>query len=142
MARPGDERGAGTLETVLVMPLVLLLITAVVQFALWYHASHVALAAAQDGARAARVQGATGADGQARAASELDQLGHDLVLSSHVTVTRGLSVATVEVSGWAPQVVPLLRLPIHQHASSPVERFYAPSQPAGATNPAPAGSGP
>ena len=142
MRRRSDERGAGTLETVLVIPLVLLLITAVVQFALWYHASHVALAAAQDGVRAARVQGAIGADGQARAQTELDQLGRDLVVAPQVTVTRGLDVATVDVSGWAPQVVPLLRLPIHQHASSPVERFYAPNQQVGTGTAAPAGTGP
>jgi Flp pilus assembly protein TadG len=139
--RGANQRGAGTLETVLVMPLVLLLITTVVQFALWYHASHVALAAAQDGVRAARVEGATGADGRARAQTELDQLGRDLVLSPQITATRGPDVATVEVSGWAPQVVPLLRLPIHQHATSPVERFYAPTQQVG-TGGATTGTGP
>ena len=128
MRRTGDEAGAGTLETVLVMPLVLLLLAAVLQFALWYHASHVALAAAQDGVRAARVQGATTAIGQVRAETELDQLGHDLVLGSQVTVTRDANVATADVSGWAPQLIPLVRLPIYQHASSPVERFYAPTE--------------
>ena len=140
MRHRSDQAGAGTLETVLVMPLVLLLITVVVQFALWYHASHVALAAAQDGLRAARLQGATAADGRARAQTELDQLGRDLVLSPQVTVTRGLDEATAEVSGWAPQVVPLLRLPIHQHAASPIERFYAPGQQP--TPVVPAASGP
>ena len=51
------------------------------------------------------------------------------------------TVAPVEVSGWAPQVVPLLRLSIHQHATSPVERFYAPTQQVG-TGGATTGTGP
>jgi len=130
MRRVRDQRGAGTLETVLVMPLVLVLITVVVQFALWYHASHVALAAAQDGVGAARVEAGTDADGAARAQIDLDQLGHNLVLSAQVTVTRDptTATATVDVSGWAPELVPGIRLPIHQHASAPLDRFY-PNQP-------------
>src|SRR4051794_7013027 len=43
---------------VIVLPALLLLIFLGIQFALWFHASHVALAAAQEGARAARVANA------------------------------------------------------------------------------------
>ena len=53
MRRACDERGDATTELVLVTPVLLLLIAFVVQFALWYHASHVAEAAAQEGACAA-----------------------------------------------------------------------------------------
>jgi Flp pilus assembly protein TadG len=62
-----DEAGIATVEAVLVFPVLLLVIMVVFQFALWYHASGLATAAAQDGARAARAEGATARDGQDRA---------------------------------------------------------------------------
>ncbi|MGH3185480.1 MAG: TadE/TadG family type IV pilus assembly protein, partial [Streptosporangiaceae bacterium] len=37
-----DERGSATAELVIATPLLLLLILAIVQFALWEHATHVA----------------------------------------------------------------------------------------------------
>ena len=52
------ERGATT-EMVIILPALLFLIFLGIQFALWFHASHLALAAAQEGARAARVANAT-----------------------------------------------------------------------------------
>ena len=62
-----DERGDETIEAVLVTPVLLLLIMVVIQFGLWYHASHVAEAAAQQGASVARVEAATAADGRTSA---------------------------------------------------------------------------
>ena len=61
------ERGEAVTETVLLVPVLLLLIMLVIQFGLWYHAEHVVQAAAQEGARAARAEGATAEDGRARA---------------------------------------------------------------------------
>src|SRR5207237_2826251 len=103
--RPGARRGqagSATLQTVLVMPLLLLMITAIVQFALWYHAAHIAIAAAQDGARAARVEGGSTQAGQARAQQLLDQLGTGVLIHPSITVTRDAEVARVEVRGFAP----------------------------------------
>ena len=48
------ERGDAAVEAVLITPVLLFLIMVVIQFGLWYHASHVAEAAAQEGASAAR----------------------------------------------------------------------------------------
>src|SRR5437667_6517659 len=111
MRSPADrgQTGSATLQTVLVMPLLLLLVTLIVQFALWYHASHIAIAAAQDGARAARVEGGTELDGRGRAQQILDQLGTNVLLESSVTVTRDAQVARVEVHGYAPELIPGLR---------------------------------
>ena len=53
-----NERGDATVEAVLAVPVLLLLILMVVQFGLWYHASHTAKAAAQEGVRAVRTEGA------------------------------------------------------------------------------------
>ena len=123
MGRAGDENGSSSLQTVLVMPVLLLLITAIVQFAIWYHAAHVAIAAAQDGARAARVEAATDADGQARASQLLDQLGHGVLVAPNVSVTRDAQTVRVEVHGYAPQLVPLLRLPVNAVSVGSIERF-------------------
>jgi len=118
-----DQGGSATLQTVLVMPLLLLLITAIVQFALWYHAAHIAIAAAQDGARAARVEGGTAQAGQARAQQLLDQLGTGVLTNPTITVTRDADVARVEVRGWAPELVPGLRLPVDAVSAGKTERF-------------------
>lgn len=121
-----DERGAATAELVLVTPLMLFMILLVVQFGLWFHASHVASAAAQEGARAARVEGSSAGAGQQRAEELLDSLGRRLVLERSVTSTRDGDVARVEVAGVAPQVVPGFRLPISAESEAPVEEFRAP----------------
>ena len=120
---PRDEGGSATLQTVLVMPLLLLLITAIVQFALWYHAAHIAIAAAQDGARAARVEGGTSESGRERAQQVIDQLGTRVLNDATITVTRGPEQARVEVRGWAPELVPGLRLPVDAVSAGATERF-------------------
>ena len=53
---PGD-RGAATLELVVLFPVLLLLIFGVIQGALFFHGRNVALAAAEQGVRAGRVDG-------------------------------------------------------------------------------------
>ncbi len=120
-----DQTGSATLQTVLVMPLLLLVITAIVQFALWYHASHIAIAAAQDGARAARVEGGTSQTGRVRAQQVIDQLGTRVLNNTTVTVTRDAEMARVEVRGLAPELVPGLRLPVHAVSAGKTERFRA-----------------
>ena len=88
-----------TLEAVLVFPVLLLLIMFSIQVALWYHAAALADAAAQDGVRAARVQGATAATGAARANQLLDQAGRTILEGRQVTASRTSDIARVEVRG-------------------------------------------
>jgi Flp pilus assembly protein TadG len=121
-ARRGDA-GSATLQTVLVMPLLLLLITAIVQFALWYHAAHIAIAAAQEGARAARVEGGSSESGRARAQQVLDQLGTRVLSDATITVTRDAETARVEVRATAPELIPGVRLPVHAVSAGKTERF-------------------
>jgi Flp pilus assembly protein TadG len=118
-----NQRGAASAELVVATPLLLLLVLAVVQFALWQHAVHVADAAAQEGARAARLEGGTVAAGQAKAEQMLGQLGRTTVLDPHVTVRRDAEHARVEVHGYASAVLPFLRLPVSASSDGPVERF-------------------
>jgi len=117
------EAGVSTLEAVLVFPALLLLLMLIIQFALWYHASDLATAAAQDGTRAARVEGATASDGAAEANQLLDQTGRSILQGRQVLVERTRDVTRVEVRGTCIELVPFLHLPVHAVAESPTERF-------------------
>lgn len=119
----GDESGIATLAATLIMPVVVLLILSVAQYVVYYHASQLATAAAQEGVRAAQVLDATEDDGRAHAEDFLAQAGPDLVLGPNVAVTRSPETARVEVSASAPRLVPVVPLGIHAVASGPVERF-------------------
>ncbi len=119
------DRGAATAETVVAMPLLLLLVLLVIQFGIWAHAVHVAQAAAVEGLTAARVDGGTAAAGQQRAEQVRAQIGRHIVAGAHISVTRGLDTAAVDITGTAPRVVPLpfLHFPIHVHVTGSVEHF-------------------
>lgn len=105
------------------MPVLLFLVMLVIQFGLWYHAQHVVQAAAQEGVRAARVEGGTAGAGQQRAEAFLDSAGSTLVRDAGVTATRDGETATVRVTGRVAGVVPGFSLPLDASAESPVERF-------------------
>lgn len=106
------------------MPVLLLMIVTVAQFALWYHGAHVVLAAAQDGARAARVEGGTADDGRVFAQDMLVHYSR-IVVSPTITADRDDDVARVEIRAYAPSLVPGLQIPIHAVSSAKVERFRA-----------------
>ncbi len=112
----GDERGAATAETVMVIPLVMLLVLLIVQFAVWQHALHVAQAAAEQGLAAARVQDGTAADGHAAAEAVLDQIGRGPLVDPTVGIDRGATQVSVTIDATAESVVPGLRLPVHARA--------------------------
>lgn len=124
--RRHTEYGGASAELVVATPLLLLLLFGIVQFALWQHASHVVEAAAQEGARSARLQGGTIDSGKAETYAFLDQLGANLVLDPQVSVTRDSVSARVEVTAQVESVLPHLNLPVRAISSGPVERF-APS---------------
>lgn len=126
--RPGegrgdDDRGSATAELVVATPLLLLMLLAIVQFALWSHAVHVAQAAAAEGLTAARAQNGGVAEGRRAATLLLDQLARGPLVDPTVDVTRDDAVAEVVVSGTATTLVPLVALPVRAVASGPVERF-------------------
>lgn len=124
--RTASDAGSAVVELVLLTPLLMILLLTVIQFALWQHARQVLLAAAQEGARAARAQGGTAQDGRARALDYIHQLGPDLVSSPAVDVNRGVDVVTVRIHGQAVNIVPGLPLVVSATSAGPVERFRAP----------------
>ncbi len=121
--RSGAERGSAAVELVLLTPLLMVCVLVVVQFALWQHARHVLLAAAQEGARAARAQGATAEDGRLRAQDYIVQLGPDLVTAPTIEVDRSLELVTVRIRGQAVNIVPGVPLRVTATSAGPVERF-------------------
>lgn len=118
------EQGSSSAELVIVTPVLMLLILLAVQFGLYFHANHIALAAAEEGARAARARDGSAAAGQARADRLLAQLGNGLILSPQVSVTRGPDNARAEVRGKVETIVPGLHLSVDQVVQSPLEVFF------------------
>ena len=120
---PPDDAGVATLTLVLIIPAVVFLVATVAQFVVYYHASHLATAAAQETARTAQL--ADGSEAAARAHGEdfLAQAGPRLVLDPEVLVTRDTAsqVARAEVRGRAPQLVPGLPTSLSAEASGPIE---------------------
>jgi len=122
---------------VIIFPLLLLLIMLGIQFALWFHASHVAAAAAQEGARAARVCDGcspTQAENAGRAATDqfLDALSPNILQNRQVAVSvdGNRRTARVEVRGDAIQVLWFkLSTPIQESSEGPVERFRGANEP-------------
>jgi len=119
------ERGAVSAELVIATPLLVLVLLAIVQFALWSHATHIAQAAASHGLATARAQNGTSAAGTAGARQILDQLAAGPLRGATVSVERGAASASVRISGTATPVVPWLSLPVHAEAVGPVERFVS-----------------
>jgi Flp pilus assembly protein TadG len=126
---PGD-RGSAAVELVLLAPVLMLAVFVIVQAALYMHARHVVLAAAQQGARLARAAAVDdpGCVDAARAGtySYIRQLGPDIVSDPAVTVTRARSTATVRVTARAVSILPGFTLRVVEMSSGPVEEFRAP----------------
>lgn len=120
-----DDRGAVSTQLAVAIPLLMLLILLIAQFALWAHATHFAQAAASQALSAARVQGGTAGTGQAAARSVLTQLGDSVLKDGHAEVTRGPETTTVDVRGTVTQIVPFLALPVRARSAGPTERFVA-----------------
>lgn len=61
------DRGQSTLEVALITPVILLVVVALIQFAIWYNAEQTTIAAAQEGAAQASTHAGDLAAGQQRA---------------------------------------------------------------------------
>lgn len=122
------EGGSATLELVLATPLLLLLLLVIVQFALWQHAIHIADAAAQEGARVARLQGGTARAGAARTHRFLAQFSPTILTHPQIVARRDANTARVEVTGQALMLIPGLHLPVRVASQGEVEAFR-PGQP-------------
>jgi hypothetical protein len=118
-----EDRGSTLVEAVLVIPAVMIVLLAVVQFALWAHAAQVAQLAASEGDRAARTFGGGTVDGSAAARSILQGPGSDLATSVVTVDVMPGDVARVRVQGTAVGVLPGLSLPVSATQVGPIQEF-------------------
>src|SRR5487761_1159505 len=123
--RLGGDRGAGSAEIVVAVPLLMLLILLVIQFAVWEHAESIAHATAEEALAAARVQGGTAASGQQRAEQVISQIGSSVLTGPQVSVNVSAADVTVTVTGTAERVLPVpgLTFGVTATVTGPVERF-------------------
>ncbi|WP_189135411.1 TadE/TadG family type IV pilus assembly protein [Wenjunlia tyrosinilytica] len=124
-----SDRGTATTQLVLVVPALLLIALLVVQFALVWHARHIAQYAAQRALAAARAQHGTAADGRTQAQRSLAALGGRILTTPSVTAERTAAQTTVRVKGTVMRVFPVPGLALHAcgTASGPTERITTPS---------------
>lgn len=120
------EDGSVSLQLAVIFPAVLLLILLAVQAGLFFHARHLAQAAAQEGLRAARQYDGSSSAGQNAASGLLTRDAGDLLAAPHIAVQRSPTQADVHISGHALSLLPGLTLTVSAHAAGPVERFTNP----------------
>jgi len=118
-----DERGSASVELVVLMPLLLLILFSGVQGAVYYNARTLAMAAAQEGARAAARENATLAAGASAAAAFVTEVAGDSLTAVTVTGSRTPVTATITVRGSSLSLVPGWTPTVEQSASLPVERI-------------------
>jgi Flp pilus assembly protein TadG len=120
----GDDRGALTLSYVAVLPFVFLVIMAAIQASFWFLARDAAIAAARQGADAARALNAPHAAGTAVALAFARQAGQGY-LENPVASAAGTTSSTVSitVSGQVPSFVPGLVVQVTETVHAPAEQF-------------------
>jgi Flp pilus assembly protein TadG len=119
-----DDRGALTLSYVAVLPFMFLFIMVMIQASFWFLARNAALAAARQGADAARAVGAPRAAGPAAALSFAGQAGQGYLEDPRATAT-GSAGATISitVTGHVPSFVPGLVVSVSETVQAPAEEF-------------------
>ena len=114
------ERGSTTVEFVIAAALMVFLLMAIIQFAIYFHLRSVAVTAARHGVDQVRVLDGSPADGISAANQFLDQAGSSLD-NRHVTAARTPTRSTVNVTGAVVAVIPFVSLHISVSADAPTE---------------------
>jgi Flp pilus assembly protein TadG len=124
---PGADRGASAIELVILAPALIFVSMLIIQFALWLDATHAALAAAQEGDRAARAAEFNSTAWQQTATNVAMNYYHGLDTSvlgdvsvSQISHDAGANTVSVTVSGKLNGIFPLT---ITETVSGPVECF-------------------
>ena len=126
-SRRNDERGSVSIELVILLPALIAVMFVGMQAALYYHARTVAIAAAQEGARAAGAQAGRAAAGiRAADAFVTEAGGADVLPGATSAASRTTTTATVTVRGFSLSVIPGWTPKVEQSATVPVERLTAP----------------
>lgn len=125
LARRDD--GALTLSYLIIVPVFMFAVMGIVQGAMWYLAREAALAAARQGADAARVPGAAPGAGPQAALSFASSSASGYLLGPTATAS-GSTPTTVQITvcGHVPTFVPGLDVHVSEAAQAPVEQFAVP----------------
>jgi Flp pilus assembly protein TadG len=119
-----EDRGALALSYVAILPFLFLLIMVLVQASLWFLARQDALAAARQGADAARALDAPAGAGAAAALAFARQAGEGYLQSPAAQVFTGANgTVTVTVTGHVPSFVPGLAVTVTETVQAPAEVF-------------------
>src|SRR3954465_7256825 len=125
--RRRDARGSVSIELVILLPALFAVMFLGMQAALFYHARSIAIAAAQEGARAAGGENARAPHGMSAAHAFLtDAGGQDVLRGATAEVDRTATTVTVTIRGSSLSVIPGWSPTVVQHASMTVERLTAP----------------
>jgi Flp pilus assembly protein TadG len=127
------ERGAvETTALLLIFPLLMLFFTLAVQATLVSRANQVLKFAAQEGARAARVDGGNAAAGDAKVAQIVSTLDPSIFASApsppYTSVQGANDTVRVQVSATVVSVVPGFNPTVTQVSEGKVERFRGPDE--------------
>ena len=123
-----DERGSVSIELLILLPALFAVMFLGMQAALAYHARAVAIAAAQEGARAVGAEHGREADGTSAANAFIKEAGGaDVLTATSATANRTAATATVTVTGFSLSVIPGWKVRITQSAMVPVERLTSPT---------------
>lgn len=128
------ESGVSAIEFVFLTPILFFLIFATVQFAIYFFARHVAIAAAQEGDRVARAEAADpaenwSADAKTKSNAWINQLAPSLLNGATVrTGAAGVPGAaswtvSVTVSASVPSLIPGVKMTVTEISTGPVEQF-------------------
>jgi Flp pilus assembly protein TadG len=110
-------------EAVLVVPVLMLVLLVIVQFALWAHAAQVVQLAASEGDRVARTAGGGAGAGESRAQAVLSASGSGVNSASAVVSVLSGDQARIIVTGRAVAILPWLDLPVSATQVGPVQEF-------------------
>jgi Flp pilus assembly protein TadG len=120
--RPDEsERGSSTVEFVIGAVLMVFMLMAIIQFALYFHLRSVASTAARHGVDQVRVLDGSTDAGIFAANNFLDQAGSSLADRS-VSAGRSAQSSSVTVSGSVAAVIPGLNLRVSVTVDAPTER--------------------
>ena len=119
-----DDRGALTLSYVAVMPFVFLFIMVLIQASFWSLARDAALAAARQGADAARAMNAPRAAGPAAALAFARRAGQGYLEDPAASAAGSTgSTISITISGHVPSFVPGLVVHVTETVQAPAEEF-------------------
>lgn len=120
----GSEAGYSVLEASITLPIIILLLMVIVQWAIVWHTRNIANAAAQEALRTAEQYNSTSSAGRQDGETYISQVAPHVLPAGCVSVNRSATTVTVHVHcKMTMSVVPFGSYWVDETVSGPVERF-------------------